>query len=111
MIRVAERSEMEGQRLAVVLSIESILVAASLTFVSWAGLNLAPYRKNWFWVGYPGALFSIPGGLVATLLAGLFSPQGFHGIDDFAWVVPPINLVFYFVVSFLILRRMRRNKA
>jgi hypothetical protein len=46
----------------------------------------------------------LPGGMLATFLAAGFSPQGFHGIDDFAWVIVPFNLVFYFVLSLLVFR-------
>lgn len=42
------------------------------------------------------AFFALPGGFVAVIAAMLFSPQGFHGGDQFVWVVFPANLIIYF---------------
>jgi hypothetical protein len=43
------------------------------------------------------AFFGLPGVFVAVIAAMLFSPQGFHGGDQFVWVIFPANLIIYFV--------------
>jgi len=88
----------------------SILVTSGITFYAWAGPNLARQSENWDWVAYPGAFLSMPGVFVAVFLAAIFSPQGFHGADDFDWIIAPSNFVFYFVLSFLVFRRISRKK-
>lgn len=47
----------------------------------------------------------MPGVLLSVAVAATFSPQGFHGGDEFSWIVVPANLLFYFLLFFLLLRR------
>jgi hypothetical protein len=66
--------------------------------LGWLGM---PERPVIYADAIPGvkiveALFATPGGLVAAMLAMLFSLQGVHGIEDFDWIVLPANLIIYF---------------
>ncbi len=83
----------------------SISIAATTTFFGWAALHLVPQRQDWDWVIYPGALLAMPGALFCAAVAAILSPQGFHGSDDFAWIIVPTNLLFYFLLFFVLLRR------
>jgi hypothetical protein len=83
----------------------SIIIACTATFFGWAALHLVPQKQEWRWVIYPGGLLAMPGVLFSVAVATIFSPQGFHGSDDFSWIVAPVNLLFYFLLFFLIFRR------
>ena len=87
----------------------SITGGAVVTFFGWAALHLAPQTRSWQWATYPGGILAMPGALFCVILAAIFSPQGFHGGDDFSWTVIPANLFFYSTLFFLVLRRFRRN--
>jgi hypothetical protein len=89
----------------------SILASSVVTFISWAGVNLASSSQSWQWIAYLGAILSLPGSYLAVFFAAIFSPQGFHGGDDFSWVVAPFDLLFYFALSFLLVRSMRRDRS
>jgi H+/Cl- antiporter ClcA len=86
----------------------SITVAATTTFFGWAALHLVPQKQDWHWVIYLAGLLAMPGVLFSVAVAAIFSPQGFHGGDDFTWIVVPVNLLFYFLLFFLLLRRKGR---
>src|SRR5712664_359514 len=87
------------------------LFSSVLTFVAWAALHLVPQKQSWHWIIYPGALLTMPGGFLATAAAAIFSPQGFHGIDDFSWLIVPTNLVFYFLLFFFLLQRRKSSRT
>ncbi len=83
----------------------SIIIASTTTFIGWAALNLVPQEQNWRWVIYPGGLLAMPGVLFSVAIAALFSPQGFHGGDEFSWTVVPANLLFYSLLCLPLFRR------
>ena len=68
-------------------------LAGVVTFVGWAAFHLLPQRDSWHWITYPGALLAMPGFFIATVVAAIFSPQGFHGGSDFSWLISPTNFV------------------
>jgi|ERR1700719_1335280 hypothetical protein len=81
------------------------MMAIIFSTLGWLGM---PERPVIYADAIPGvkiveALFAMPRGLVAAMLAMLFSPQGVHGIEDFDWIVLPANLIIYFGL-FTILR-------
>jgi hypothetical protein len=87
------------------------LVAIGITVVGWAAVNLPRKNESWLWVAVPGMFLELPGGMLAAFLAAGFSPQGFHGIDDFAWVIVPFDLLFYFLAFFFFFRRRNQNAS
>jgi hypothetical protein len=55
-------------------------------------------------------MFALPGGLLAAWVSMAFSPQGAHGLDQFSWLIFPLNLVIYFgLFNFLLTRRRKRQ--
>jgi hypothetical protein len=59
------------------------------------------------------AFCALPGGFLAAMMAMFFSPQGVHGIEQFAWIILPANLVIYFALFtalFSNLREWRKNR-
>jgi hypothetical protein len=89
----------------------SALLASVLTFVGWAALHLVPQKQTWHWVIYPGALLAMPGIFFSVAVAAIFSPQGFHGGDDYSWLVVPVNFMFYFIVFFLLFHRRKSSRT
>jgi len=85
----------------------SALLASVSTFAGWAALHLVPQKQSWHWVIYPVGLLAMPGVLFSVAVAAIFSPQGFHGGDDFSWLVVPVNSVFYFLVFFFFFHRRK----
>jgi hypothetical protein len=85
----------------------SALLASVLTFIGWAALHLVPQKEAWHWVIYPGGLLAMPGVFFSVAVAVIFSPQGFHGGDDYSWLVVPVNSVFYFLVFFFLFHRRK----
>jgi Na+/alanine symporter len=85
--------------------------ASIFTIVSWAAVSLPPERSSEDWIRIPGSMLQIPGGLVAAALAIFLSPQGIHGIDEFEWIILPMTWIFYFAVSYWILRRATKMLA
>lgn len=49
-----------------------------------------------------------PGGVLAAVVALLFSPQGGHGVEEYEWLVAPVSWLVYFAIF---LRIVRRRKA
>ena len=99
---------MKGRRAALFVWVGSILVTASIALVIWAALYLAPEDQSWEWIVYPGVILALPGAFPAAMIALYFTHQ--HGMDKTAWMVIPLNLVFYFVLTFLVLRRKHRKR-
>ena len=89
----------------------SALLASVLTFVGWAALHLVPQKQSWHWMIYTVGLLAMPGVLFSVVVAAVFSPQGFHGGDDFSWLVGPVNLVFYFIVFFFLYHRKQLSRT
>jgi hypothetical protein len=85
--------------------LRSIVAASLVALVSWASLNAALKGENWHWLIVPGVVFAMPGCIFAEIVAAIFSPKGFHGIEDFVWVVAPANLMIYFVLFLWLFRR------
>jgi hypothetical protein len=56
------------------------------------------------------AFFALPGGFFAVAVAAVFSPQGFHGGDQFLWIVLPANWIIYFGLTIFV-RSLRIRKA
>jgi hypothetical protein len=55
-------------------------------------------------------MFGLPGLMIAAWVSMAFSPQGAHGLDQFTWLVFPLNLVIYFgLFNFLLTRRRKRQ--
>jgi hypothetical protein len=89
-----------------------VAVATIFSLLGWLGL---PGRPPIYLDALPGfkiflALLAMPGTLVAVALAMVFSPQGGHGADQFAWIIPPANWFIYFGLAIL-LRSLRRQKS
>ena len=87
-------------------------LALILTAASWMAVNLPLQRQSEDWLRVPGAMLQMPGAIVAALVAMLLSPQGGHGIDQFAWLIMPVTWLTYFLfIAWLILRRLARAMA
>ncbi|SRR6266581_2522770 len=85
----------------------AVLLASVLTFLGWAALHLVPQKRNWNWVAYSGGMLAMPGVFFSVAVAMIFSPQGGHGADDFSCLVVPFNLIFYFMLFFLLFHRRK----
>jgi hypothetical protein len=74
-----------------------------------------PERMQLFADAIPGVkefevMFALPGGLLAALVSMIFSPQGGHRLDQFAWLIFPINFVIYFgLFNYLLTKRRKRQ--
>lgn len=93
----------------------SAALATFITYIGWAGTHLPSSWLPYYIVGLPGfdifaGLLSMPGIFLAVFLAMIFSPQGGHGEDQFAWLIPPVNWLFYFLLFFAIFRRKGSNE-
>ncbi len=91
--------------------LSALAFSSVLSFTGWAALNYAHRHDNWIPLGYLGGFMEMPGELCAVLLAILFSPDGGHGASDFAWVVLPFDLLFYFLAFYAISFLRRRDTS
>jgi hypothetical protein len=88
------------------------VLAIAFSTIGWLGM---PDRRVIFADAIPGikeleVMFALPGGLLAALVSMIFSPQGGHGLDQFAWLIFPINLVIYFgLFNYLLTKRRKRQ--
>ena len=76
----------------------AITIATVFSLIGWFGIA---DRNPTFLDAIPGvtifaSLFALPGTLFSVVLAGVFSPQGFHGADKFIGIALPINWITYF---------------
>jgi hypothetical protein len=88
----------------------AIAVASILSLYGWAALHFGPHINGFVWAIYPGVLLEFPGVVVGTIFDMYFSPQGVHG-EDFAWLITPVNLLFYSVILFRFFRRRARARS
>lgn len=80
------------------------LVATTLTGMGWVGTQL---ESPGYWLWYDlGVMLLGPGGVIATIAAILFSPQGVHGIEQYDWMILPATWFFYFLLTVWILFRL-----
>jgi hypothetical protein len=88
------------------------VLAIAFSTIGWLGM---PERRVILADAIPGVkeievMFALPGGLLAALVSMIFSPQGGHGLDQFTWLIFPLNLVIYFgIFNFLLTRRRKRQ--
>jgi hypothetical protein len=73
-------------------------IATVFSLIGWFGM---PDRTPTNLDAIPGvsilkAFFALPGIFFAVAVAAVFSPQGFHGGDQFLWIVLPANWIIYF---------------
>jgi hypothetical protein len=89
-----------------------VVLAIAFSAIGWLAM---PERQGMFGdailaVKVFEVMFALPGGLVAALVSMMFSPQGGHGLDQFTWLIFPLNLVIYFgLFNFLLTRRRKRQ--
>jgi hypothetical protein len=82
--------------------LRSALIATVLTIVGWALYNFVPTGSAFGkFCGIIGGILIMPGGFFAAFVAMLFSPQGGHGMSDYAWLIVPMTWVIYFVIGAL----------
>jgi hypothetical protein len=85
-------------------------LAACLALLGLIGLRHLSYIE-----AVPGleillGIIAMPGIFVEVILEVVFSPQGFHDGQTFAWIVSPSNLVFY-CTFFLFLIKSFSNRS
>src|ERR1700675_591436 len=73
-------------------------ISTALSVCGWAVNHFNPHTAVLFWITLPLRLLAIPGFLLAVIMAAAFSPQGFHGGDDFVWLVLPGSWLTYFLL-------------
>jgi len=98
MLNSSQTKEPDIRRSGVRQFLNSAAASLLLTMIAWAPLNVLPQTAEWRGLIIPAAFLSMPGGLVAALAAMLFSPQGGHGMDDYARLISPVNVVFYYLL-------------
>lgn len=86
------------------------LPATVVVFVTWVGLYFVPQTGAWQWLIIPAGLHSIPGAMVAGILALIFSERGAHGIEEFEWLIAPANFLIYLYLFYLFARFLKRNR-
>lgn len=87
-----------------------VAIATVFSLLGWLGL---PGRPPIYLDALPGftiflAFLAMPGTAFAAALAMVFSPQGVHGVNQFAWTIPPVNWFIYFGLT-IMLRSLRRQ--
>jgi hypothetical protein len=86
--------------------LRSALIATVLTIAGWALYSFVPTQSAFGKLcGIIGGVLIFPGGFFAGFWAMVFSPQGFHGISDYAWLIGPMTWVIYFAIGAFSCRR------
>lgn len=83
------------------------VLAVALATLGWIGMKHLPYIDVAWGVEIFLAVIAMPGVVVEAALEAVFSPQGIHDGQAFAWVVYPSNLILYYIVSLFVLRGFR----
>lgn len=89
-----------------------VVIATLFAFVGWLGM---PDRAPSYFNAWPGfvileVMFALPGLTFAAVIAMVSSPQGIHGMDQFIWVIFPVNWVTYFILT-TVVRSQRGQKT
>jgi hypothetical protein len=87
------------------------VIALVFSTIGWLGTpgHSPPFLETVPTLGILVAFFAVPGGLVAAIAAGGFSIHGFHGVDEFSWVILPANMLIYFC-AFTLASLIRRQR-
>lgn len=87
-------------------------LATAISFIGWASdaSHHVPHIGSLPGFNALGGVLAMPGILVEVLVAATFSPQGFHGGEQFWWVSLPANwLLYFFLFLAILLRRTERR--
>jgi len=100
-----------GRRKEALTYLLSAGLATVVTLLGWVAMHYPASHKTIGWIRFVAVLLEFPGAVGAALAAMIFSPQGVHGLDDFAWMISPLNWMADFVFfSWLFLRRSRSQR-
>jgi hypothetical protein len=89
-----------------------VVLAIAFSAIGWLAV---PERQGIFGDAILGVkvfevMFGLPGLMIAAWVSMAFSSQGAHGLDQFTWIIFPVNLVVYFgLFNFLLTRRRKRQ--
>jgi hypothetical protein len=88
------------------------VLALVFSTIGWLGTpgHSPPFLETVPTLGILVAFFAVPGGMVAAFVAAGFSIHGFHGIDEFLWVILPANMLIYFCAFTLLASLIRKQR-
>jgi hypothetical protein len=84
--------------------------ATCLAFLGWIGLRHFSYIEAVPGLGILLGIIAMPGIFVEGILESALSPQGFHDGITFSWIVSPSNLVFYLMLSLLVIKTFNSRR-